>query len=121
VTLFSTTAEPAVDSAQHWNAWVSLGTAVACLLFIIAYAVLARWWRTYEGRVMMGKAVAIGLLALYTFVVIEVAPESDAMRWSRIGLVAAIGVFMVFQTLRLVTSQMNRKTQDHNRRDYHSD
>ncbi|QJD53976.1 membrane protein [Streptomyces phage Galactica] len=104
----------AADLVQDLNAWVSFGTALACLLFVSAYAVLARWWRTYEGRVMMGKAVAIGLLALYTFIVIKVAPESDAMRWARVGLVAIIGVFMLFQTARLISNQVGRR--DPNRR-----
>lgn len=105
--------------AQEWNAWVSLGTAIACLVFITAYATLARWWKTYEGRVMMGKATAIGLLALYTFVAVKIAPESEVTRWARVVLVGVIGVFMIFQTLRLVTNQTNRRTQDKDRRDFH--
>lgn len=96
------------ETAMTWNAWVSLGTFVTCVVFILAYTVLARWWTTYEGRVMTGKATAIGLLALYTFIVVEVAPESSFMRWARVGLVALIGVFMIFQTVRLVTIQLNR-------------
>lgn len=92
-----------------WNAWVSLGTGIASFMFVLAYALLARWWRTYEGRVMMGKAVVIGLLAFYAFVVVEVAPESDAMRWARAALMAAVGVFMVLQTLRLIVNQLDRK------------
>lgn len=107
-----------VPTSMTWNAWVSLGTALACLLFIVAYAILARWWRTYEGKVMMGKAVAIGLLAAYTFVVVKIAPESEVMRWARVVLVAAIGVFMLFQTRRLVSNQASRKNQDKDRRDY---
>jgi len=111
MTLFSDPAE--VDSSSSavmgWNAWVSFGTALTCFAFVVAYAVLARWWRTYEGRVMMGKAVAIGLLALYTWVVVVVAPESEAMRWARVVLVAAIGVFFVFQTARLLTQQFNQR------------
>jgi membrane associated rhomboid family serine protease len=98
------------DSASMtWNAWVSLGTALACFAFVAAYAVLARWWTSYEGRVMMGKAVAIGLLSLYTFLVVEVVPESTAMRWARAGVMAAIGLFMVFQTARVVKHQINRQ------------
>ncbi|AZS06669.1 membrane protein [Streptomyces phage Hiyaa] len=96
------------DGSQTWNAWVSLGTAITCFLFVTAYAVLARWWRTYEGRVMMGKATAIGLLALYTFIITEVAPDSASARWARVVLVGIIGVFMVFQTIRLVTNQLGR-------------
>lgn len=96
------------DTAMTWNAWVSLGTFVTCVAFVLAYTVLARWWTTYEGRVMTGKAIAIGLLALYTFIVVEVAPESSVMRWARVVLVAMIGVFMIFQTGRLVTNQLNR-------------
>jgi hypothetical protein len=105
---FLRTAADDVPASMTWNAWVSLGTALACLLFVAAYAILARWWRTYEGKVMMGKAVAIGLLAAYTFVVVEVAPESEVMRWARVGLVAAIGVFMLFQTGRLFINQISR-------------
>lgn len=115
---FRTTAED-VTGSQEWNAWVSLGTAIACLVFVAAYAILARWWKTYEGRVMMGKAVAIGLLSLYTFVVVKIVPDSEFARWARVGLVGAIGVFMLFQTRRLITNQTHRKTQDTDRRDYH--
>ncbi|QNJ57636.1 membrane protein [Streptomyces phage Keanu] len=102
------TAADDLAGAQEWNAWISLGTAIACLLFVAAYAVLARWWRTYEGRVMMGKAVAIGLLALYTFVAVKIAPESEATRWARVVLVGVIGVFMLFQTARLISNQLGR-------------
>lgn len=115
------TFKTAVDDlagAQEWNAWISLGTAIACLVFVAAYALLARWWKTYEGRVMMGKAVAIGLLALYTFVAVKIAPESEVIRWSRVVLVGVIGVFMLFQTGRLISSQTNRLNKDKNRRDY---
>lgn len=109
-----------LDAAQHFNAWASLGTALTCFVFVAAYAILARWWRTYEGKVMMGKAFAIGLLALYTPIIQYIAPESPVMRWARVAVVVAIGVFMVFQTGRLITNQTHRKTQDHDRRDYHS-
>jgi ABC-type nickel/cobalt efflux system permease component RcnA len=103
-----------LSEANNWNAWVSLGTALTCFAFVAAYAVLARWWRTYEGKVMMGKAVAIGLLALYTFVAVEYAPDSEALRWARVAMVAAIGVFMIFQTARLISNQVGRR--DPNRR-----
>lgn len=99
------------SSATAWNIWASFATALASFAFVLAYALLARWWKTYEGRVMMGKAVAIGLLAAYTWVVVKVAPESEAMRWSRVVLVALIGLFMVFQTARLITRQINRRNQ----------
>lgn len=114
-----TSANEDLDAAQHFNAWASLGTALTCFVFVAAYAVLARWWRTYEGKVMMGKAVAIGLLALYTPIVQYVAPDSPVLRWLRVAVITAIGVFMVFQTGRLVTNQIGRKDQDKNRRDFH--
>lgn len=114
---FSTMADD-ITEAQEWNAWVSLGTAIACLVFIAAYALLARWWKTYEGRVMMGKAVAIGLLALYTFIAVKIAPESEPTRWARVVVIGMIGVFMIFQTRRLITNQTSRKVQDKDRRDY---
>lgn len=110
MTLLDSASSVGVDSVGTvWNAWVSLATAAVCFAFVGVYAVLARWWRTYEGRVMMGKAVAIGLLALYSWVVTVLAPESEAMRWARVALVVSIGVFYVFQTARLLSAQFNRK------------
>lgn len=108
-----------IPVSTTWNAWVSLGTAFTCLLFVVAYAVLARWWRTYEGKVLMGMNVAIGLLAAYTFIVVKVTPESTFMRWARVVVIATVGVFMLFQTRQLVTNQTARKRQDKDRRDYH--
>lgn len=97
------------NTLQSINAWVSLGTSIACLLFIVAYAVLARWWRTYEGKIMMSKAVAIMLLALYTFLVVKITPESTALRWGRVAVVGVIGVFMVAQTVVLARRQLIRR------------
>lgn len=97
-----------VTRSLAWNSWVSLGTAVVCFVFVVVYTLVARWWKTYEGKVMVGKAVAIGLLALYTFLAVQVVPESEPMRWARVGIVAVIGVFMLAQTWRLITTQIDR-------------
>lgn len=97
---------------QSINAWVSLGTALACLVFIVSYAVLAKWWRTYEGKIMMSKAAAIMLLALYTFLVVKVMPESAAIRWARVIVMAAIGAFMIAQTVVLTRRQLVRRQED---------
>ena len=72
------------STVMSWNAWVSLATAVACFAFVVAYAVLARWWQTYEGRVMMGKAIAIGLLTLSVMLLLFplICPPSTPL-WSR--------------------------------------
>lgn len=96
------------SASLTWNAWVSLATAIACFVFVIAYTLLARWWRSYEGKVMTGKAVAIGLLSLYTYLSVEVTPENEAMRWARVGLVAVIALAMVAQTARLITNQLRK-------------
>lgn len=94
---------------QNVNAWISLGTAATCLLFVVSYAVLARWWRTYEGKIMMSKAAAIMLLTAYTFFVVKIVPESTALRVARIVLVALIGVFMLAQTAVLMRRQLRRQ------------
>lgn len=97
-----------VPTSLTWNAWVSLATAIACFAFVIAYTLLARWWKSYEGKVMTGKAVAIGLLAAYTFMSVKVSPENEAMRWARVGLVAIIGLAMIAQTARLISNQTKK-------------
>lgn len=102
-----------IEQLQDINAWASLITALACFAFVAAYAVLARWWTSYEGKVMMGKAVALGLLMAYTFLVVVVVPESTALRWARVVLVALIGVFMLFQTATLLRRQLKPETARH--------
>lgn len=98
-----------VSASLTWNAWVSLATSIACLAFVVAYSALAKkWWASYEGKVMVGKAVAIGLLSVYTFLAVEVLPESEPMRWTRVGLMAAIGVAMITQTARLFYIQLKK-------------
>jgi len=97
-----------MSDALVWSAWASLFTGLASGSFVVAYSILARWWKTYEGRVMMGKAVAISLLGLYAFVAIRVAPQSEALRWASVVLMISVGVFMVAQTRRLIVNQVRR-------------
>lgn len=99
-----------INEFQILNAWVSLAGAIACVAFVVAYALLARWWTSTEGKVMMGKAVAIGLLLLYTFLVVVITPDSIVLRGARVVVVASIGVFMVIQTLNLLRRQLKRNT-----------
>lgn len=94
-----------------WSAWVSLGTAVACFVFVLAYTLLANWWESYEGKIMTAKATAIGLLTAYTFLAVKVAPENEVMRWARVVVVAVIGLAMLAQTARLISNQISKERQ----------
>lgn len=98
-----------VGLLQEVNAWVSLFMALACFLFVAAYAALARWWTSYEGRIMMGKAVALALLGAYTFYVGEINPDAYWARVVRAAVVVAIGVFMLFQTVVMARAQLRRR------------
>jgi hypothetical protein len=98
-----------LDNLVDLNAWVSLATAIACLAFIATYAALARWWVSYEGRIMMTTATAIMALSAYTFAVVHIVPESTVLRVIRIVVVAAIGIVMIFQTVRVVRIQIKRR------------
>ncbi len=107
MTLIGRAAED-VSTSLNWNAWMSLAVSITCLVFIVAYSVLARWWASYEGKVMVTKAAAIGLLTAYTFLAVKVLPESEAMRWARVVLVGVIGLAMIAQTVRLFYNQFKR-------------
>ncbi len=91
------------------GAWVSLATALCGLLFIIAYASLARWWKSIEGRMMMAFAFAVTSLSGYTFMVVKVVPDSELLRLVRIVIVVSMGLLMLAQTALLIKAQTRRR------------
>jgi len=95
-----------VNELVSISAWVSFGAAVCGAIFIAAYAILAKWWRSNEGRVLMAFAATITLLCAYTWVVVEIIPDSTFARWARIVGVGIVGVLMLAQTWLLARAQM---------------
>ncbi|MCE7081141.1 hypothetical protein [Streptomyces sp. ST2-7A] len=87
------------------NAAASGLLLVAAVVFCVAYHVLARWWRSPEGRHLMAGAAALGALGGYT-VAIMVWPDAvPALRWVRAGLVLALAVLLAQRTVLLWRAQ----------------
>lgn len=101
-----------LDRFINVGAWASLATALCGLLFIVAYATLARWWKSIEGRMMMAFAVAVTSLSGYTFAVVKVVPDSEELRVARTVIVLSMGLLMLAQTAYLVRAQTRRRNRE---------
>lgn len=100
---------PVSESILNVSAWVSLSVTICGLAFMLAYALLARWWKSNEGRVLMAFAAVITFLMGYTWMVIKIIPDSTTARWVRIVTSGVIGLLFVAQTLLLIKAQVQQK------------
>lgn len=101
---------PISEALLTFSAWVSFGTAICGFIFITAYALLARWWKSNEGRVLMAFAVVITFLTSYAWLVIKVIPDSTPARWVRVGVSGCIGLLFLAQTAILIKVQLRRNS-----------
>lgn len=100
---------PVSESVLNVSAWVSLGVTVCGLIFMLTYALLARWWRSNEGRLLMSFAAVITFLTGYAWVVIKIIPDSTVARWVRIVGSGVIGLLFLAQTALLIKAQAQRR------------
>lgn len=95
-------------SIDQWmNVIMSAAGVLACGTFAIVYHVQAPWWRSTTGWNLMGFAVSVGLLCLYT-VLITVWPEgciAAVLRAIRTGVLAAIAILMIQRTRMVIRVQ----------------
>lgn len=85
------------------NVW---GSAVACagsFAFILAYFVLAPWWRTTVGRLLMAEAAAIFAVTGITLCAAVDGADTSVLRVIRGVLVGAIGLTMLRQAVLVLT------------------
>lgn len=95
-------------SVDQWvNAIMSAVAFLACATFAAVYHAKAPWWRSSTGWNLMGFAVSVGLLCLYT-VLITIWPEgcvAAALRGIRTGLLAVTVTLMIQRTRMVIRVQ----------------
>ncbi|MDI5965706.1 putative phage holin [Streptantibioticus silvisoli] len=87
--------------------------AFVCLVFVVAYHVLAPWWRSEAGRNLMAFAGAVGAFLAYT-VAIWFWPHgatASVLRGVRVTVSAAIILLMVQRLVILLRVQRGRVPQ----------
>lgn len=95
-------------SVDQWvNASMSAVAFLACATFATVYHLRAFWWRSDTGWNLMGFAVSVGLLCLYT-VLITIWPDGCAaavLRSIRTAVLAVIAALMIQRTRLLLQAQ----------------
>jgi uncharacterized membrane protein len=79
------------------NLWGSVIALVGCLSFVAVYTVLARWWRTRVGRLLVIKALAIAAFMAISICVTLLRTDIEILRVVRGVLAALFGVLMLYQ------------------------
>lgn len=92
-----------------------IATAVAALgsmAFFWSYALLARWWKSVEGRSLMlaaGGLWTVCLLSATLTLLKAVDHPSEWLRFIGAGLVGSIGLGFFFLTLQVWKAQLRRR------------
>ena len=101
-----------LEELQTLNGWVSGVAAVCGVVFICAYSLLARWWRSGEGLTVMLFAASVTFLSAYTAVAVLVVPDNVFIRYVRVLAVAVIGLLMINFTALLVRAQVRNRNNE---------
>lgn len=99
-----------MDWAQWANAAASGLVALAALVFVITYQMLAPWQSSETGRHIMTFSASVGLLGLYT-VAVSVWPDGSVatvLRVVRVVLVLGLAGLLVQRTWMVVRAQRRR-------------
>lgn len=95
---------------QALNGWGSAIGALSGLSFIVSYTILARWYKSTDGRVMMAFGATLTLT--YTITVIltlnNFTTGVDFMRIVQAILSTSIGICFLFYTVRMWRMQRGR-------------
>lgn len=80
-------------------------------MFIISYAMLAKWRSSTEGRLMMALVVAITLTCslTLTMTVFGFKPNVDWLRFAQAALWVVIGICFLTLTIKVWRSQVIRR------------
>lgn len=90
------------------NVITSAVTATTGLAFMLAYHVLAPWWKSETGRHLMAFGAAVTALSAYT-VAVTAWPELALLRVLRTVVVLAIAALFVQRTVMVVRAQRPKK------------
>lgn len=87
-----------MTAGQAVNLWGSVLALVGCAAFVGVYSLLAPWWRSQVGRLLVLKAAAIAVLMTITIcMAVLTAADAEILRTVRGVLAAVFGSLMIYQ------------------------
>jgi hypothetical protein len=97
-----------VNTYETINYWASMYASIACIAFVIAYSVLAPWWKTSTGRMIMMLVGGLAGLAILSIAFYQIR-DADTIRAIRSVLVIAVGTALWWQAAAVVRVQIQRR------------
>jgi hypothetical protein len=88
------------------NLWGSVIALVGCLSFVAVYSLLARWWRTPIGRLLVIKALAIAAFMAISISATLFEADVAVLRIVRGILAALFGALMFYQAGLVARTQI---------------
>lgn len=101
---------------QAANGIASAFTAVAGLMFVTSYALSARWWKSFEGRLMLmlGSAISGTYLLTVSLTLGGFEIRIDWLRIIQAGLTVSVGICFIYYTV-LVWRLQRRNNRGNNK------
>ena len=95
--------------SETLSLWSSLFCFVSGAVFVTSYAVLARWYRSAMGRMLITQSAAITVLAGMTVLYYALGQDPTPIRYARSALIVTTGFALCYQTWALIRVQVKRK------------
>lgn len=88
---------------QVANGFGSGFTTFAGGIFVISYALLAKWYKSLDGRMTMllGAAVTITCGLTLTLTLFDFRSTADVFRFIQAGLVTVVGLYFLYWSIRV--------------------
>lgn len=98
-----------MKTGQEFIAAASAFTTVAGLVLVAVYGVVAPWWRSHVGLMMMVYAVTITALSTIALLATGFGVDPGVLRVVRAALILAVGLVMVSQTVIILRRQLTNR------------
>lgn len=99
-----------MTAGQTANGIAAAFTAGMGSMFIVSYGVLAKWWRSTDGKMMMvfGTAITVTNALTLTMTILGFSADVDWLRFIQAFLMVGIGIAFASFTLRVWKAQVIR-------------
>lgn len=79
--------------------------AAVSVLFIVAYSILAKWWKSDFGKHLFFFMLTVASTFVY-WIVVRIFGRFPGWEWFRLGLMLALGVVLTWRVWILVKVQI---------------
>jgi hypothetical protein len=97
---------------QVANGIAAAVAALGAMSFFFSYALLARWWKSVEGRSLMLAAGGLWTVCLLSATLTLLKATDHPAEWLRFvgaSLVGMVGLGFIFLTIQVWRAQLNRR------------